>query len=162
MHRAGLQRGVGSRNAAFSGRLGGPAVAAHECGLHTPFRAHSGRTLFNGPHRRRDTGTDQNETPGQGDENDHHTQAHLDHDRRGARRDRLGAHDDRASAEGWPRRAAPDYAYARSERRDWDRGRHATAAPLCSPPPPDNTGKYIALGVGALMLGIIASEAGRR
>jgi len=26
----------------------------------------------------------------------------------------------------------------------------------------DNTGKYIALGVGALMLGIIASEAGRR
>ena len=69
-----------------------------------------------------------------------------------------------ASAEGWRdgRRGGPDYAY--SERHDWKGGhrkhrrfghhhrRHHKR---------DNTGKYIALGVGALMLGIIASEAAR-
>jgi Ni/Co efflux regulator RcnB len=70
-----------------------------------------------------------------------------------------------ASAEGWHNgRRGGDYAYARSERRDWDRGdyrdgrRHYAHRRHRR----DNTGKYIALGVGALMLGIIASEAARR
>ncbi len=66
-----------------------------------------------------------------------------------------------ASAEGWRdgRRGGPDYAYARSERRDWNGGqRHRYAHGRHRH---DDTGKYIALGVGALMLGIIASEAAR-
>ncbi len=70
-----------------------------------------------------------------------------------------------ASAEGWRdgRRGGPDYAY--SERHDWKgRGyrhnrhrRHGHRHHRHR----DNTGKYIALGMGALMLGIIASEAAR-
>ncbi len=66
-----------------------------------------------------------------------------------------------ASAEGWRdgRRGGPDHAYARSERRDWNRGQGRRYAHRRHKH--DNTGKYIALGVGALMLGIIASEAAR-
>ena len=71
-----------------------------------------------------------------------------------------------ASAEGWRdgNRRSQDYAYARSERRDGDRGRHDDGGRYryAHRRHHDNTGKYIALGVGALMLGIIASEAGRR
>lgn len=49
----------------------------------------------------------------------------------------------------------------RSDDRDWGRheGRNRYYARHRRH---NNTGKYIALGVGALMLGIIASEAGRR
>jgi Ni/Co efflux regulator RcnB len=70
-----------------------------------------------------------------------------------------------ASAEGWRdgRRGGPDYAYSRSERRDWDGDRHDSGRYRYAHRHRhhDNTGKYIALGVGALMLGIIASEAAR-
>jgi len=68
-----------------------------------------------------------------------------------------------ASAEGWRdgRRGGPDYAYARSERRDWQRGHRGRHRYAHRRHRHDNTGKYIALGVGALMLGIIASEAAR-
>jgi hypothetical protein len=66
-----------------------------------------------------------------------------------------------ASAEGWrDGRRGGDYAYARSERRDWNRGGHRRHY-AHRRHRRDNTGKYIALGVGALMLGIIASEAAR-
>ncbi len=69
-----------------------------------------------------------------------------------------------ASAEGWRdgRRGGPDYAY--SERNDWKGGRHGKHNRYAHRRhrKHDNTGKYIALGVGALMLGIIASEAARR
>lgn len=69
-----------------------------------------------------------------------------------------------ASAEGWRdgRRGGPDYAYSQQhnwkghkngKRHRYGHRRHHKR---------DNTGKYIALGVGALMLGIIASEAARR
>lgn len=71
-----------------------------------------------------------------------------------------------ANADGWRdgRRGGPEYTYARVEKRDWNRGRrgngqrHRYAHRRYKR---DNTGKYIALGVGALMLGIIASEAAR-
>jgi hypothetical protein len=57
-----------------------------------------------------------------------------------------------------------DYGYSHSD-RDWDGGdrydgprhRHSRYHRRHK----DNTGKYLALGLGALMLGIIASEAGR-
>jgi hypothetical protein len=66
-----------------------------------------------------------------------------------------------ASAEGWRNgRGGGDYAYARSERRDWDGG-HRRYHRYGHRHRHDHTGKYIALGVGALMLGIIASEAAR-
>jgi hypothetical protein len=69
-----------------------------------------------------------------------------------------------ASAEGWRdgRRGGPDYAYSQQhnwkghkngKRHRYGHRRHHKR---------DNTGKYIALGVGAFMLGIIASEAARR
>ena len=67
-----------------------------------------------------------------------------------------------ASAEGWRdgRRGGPDYAY--SERNDWKGGRHDKRHRYAHRRHKrDNTGKYIALGVGALMLGIIAAEASR-
>ncbi len=50
--------------------------------------------------------------------------------------------------------------FRRSDDRDWGRheGRNRYYARHRHH---DNTGKYIALGVGALMLGILASEAGR-
>jgi Spy/CpxP family protein refolding chaperone len=64
-----------------------------------------------------------------------------------------------ACAEGW-RDGGRDHSYARSERRDWDRGgRDHWRYRYAHRRHHDNTGKYIALGVGALMLGIIASEA---
>ncbi len=60
----------------------------------------------------------------------------------------------------------------RGEKRDWKRGqRHSKRYGRWDDRrhhrhhrrhKRDNTGKYIALGVGALMLGIIASEAARR
>ena len=68
-----------------------------------------------------------------------------------------------ASAEGWRdgRRGGPDYAY--SERHNWKGGHHGKRHRYGHRRHKrDNTGKYIALGVGALMLGIIASEAARR
>jgi Spy/CpxP family protein refolding chaperone len=68
-----------------------------------------------------------------------------------------------ASAEGWRdgRRGGPDYAY--SERNDWKGGNHGKRHRYAHRRHRHNdTGKYIALGVGALMLGIIASEAARR
>jgi len=65
-----------------------------------------------------------------------------------------------ASAEGWHKGGrGGDRTFARSERRDWDGGRRHRYAHRRHR---DHTGKYIALGLGALMLGIIASEAGRR
>ncbi len=67
-----------------------------------------------------------------------------------------------ASAEGWRdgRRGGPDYAY--SERNNWKGGRHGKHNRYAHRRHKHhNTGKYIALGVGALMLGIIASEAAR-
>jgi hypothetical protein len=68
-----------------------------------------------------------------------------------------------ASAEGWRdgRRGGPDYAY--SERHNWKGGhrKHRRYGHHRRHHKRDNTGKYIALGVGALMLGIIASEAAR-
>jgi len=70
-----------------------------------------------------------------------------------------------ASAEGWHKGGrGGGNVYARSERRDWNSGhrngwRHRYGHRRHRH---DNTGKYIALGLGALMLGIIASEAGRR
>jgi hypothetical protein len=66
-----------------------------------------------------------------------------------------------ASAEGWRdgRRGGPDYAY--SDRNDW-KGGHRRHNRYGHRRHRDNTGKYIALGVGALVLGIIASEAARR
>jgi hypothetical protein len=71
-----------------------------------------------------------------------------------------------ASAEGWRDGGrGRDHGYDRSERRDFDSGRH-DGGPRYGYAHHrrhhDNTGKYIALGFGALMLGIIASEAGRR
>jgi hypothetical protein len=69
-----------------------------------------------------------------------------------------------ASAEGWRdgRRGGPDYAY--SERNEWkgEHRDHRDYRRYGHRRHRDNTGKYIALGVGALMLGIIASEAARR
>jgi Ni/Co efflux regulator RcnB len=65
-----------------------------------------------------------------------------------------------ASAEGW--HDGGDRSYARSERRDGDRHDDGGHYRYAHRRHHDNTGKYIALGVGALMLGIIASEAGRR
>jgi Spy/CpxP family protein refolding chaperone len=67
-----------------------------------------------------------------------------------------------ASAEGWRdgRRGGPDYAY--SERNEWKGGHHKRHRYAHRRHKRDNTGKYIALGVGALMLGIIVSEAARR
>jgi hypothetical protein len=67
-----------------------------------------------------------------------------------------------ASAEGGQdgRRGGPDYAY--SERNDWKGGHRRGHNRYAHRHHRDNTGKYIALGVGALMLGIIASEASRR
>ncbi len=70
-----------------------------------------------------------------------------------------------ASAEGWhDGNRGRDNGYARSERHDFDRNRHDDGGRYryAHRRHHDNTGKYIALGVGALMLGIIASEAGRR
>jgi hypothetical protein len=76
-----------------------------------------------------------------------------------------------ASAEGWRdgRRGGPEVTYVRGEKRNWKRGkRHAGKHRRWDDRrhhrrhKRDNTGKYIALGVGALMLGIIASEASRR
>jgi hypothetical protein len=67
-----------------------------------------------------------------------------------------------ASAEGWRdgRRGGPHYAYA--ERNNWnDRNRGHSRHAHHRHRHRDHTGKYIALGVGALMLGIIASEAAR-
>jgi Spy/CpxP family protein refolding chaperone len=66
-----------------------------------------------------------------------------------------------ASAEGWRdgRRGGPDYAY--SERNEWKSGHRKHHRYGHRRHKRDNTGKYIALGVGALMLGIIASEAAR-
>jgi len=69
-----------------------------------------------------------------------------------------------ASAEGWRdgRRGGPNYAY--SEHNNWKgghRGHGRRYAHRRHRRHHDNTGKYIALGVGALMLGIIASEAAR-
>lgn len=66
-----------------------------------------------------------------------------------------------ASAESWRdgRRGGPGHAY--SERHHWNGGhgrRHRYAQRRHRH---HNTGKYIALGVGALMLGIIAAEAAR-
>jgi hypothetical protein len=71
-----------------------------------------------------------------------------------------------ASAEGWHdgRGGGPDYAYARSGRRDWDgdRGDHGRRHRYgYRHHKRDNAGKYIALGIGALVLGILASEAAR-
>jgi len=79
----------------------------------------------------------------------------------------LGPMTSAASAEGWRdgRGGGPDYTYARSQRRDWnddrrDHGpRHRYAHRRHRR---DNAGKYIALGIGALVLGILASEAARR
>ena len=48
--------------------------------------------------------------------------------------------------------------FRRGDDRDWRGGRDRYYARHRHH---NNTGKYIALGVGALMLGIIASEAGR-
>jgi hypothetical protein len=63
-----------------------------------------------------------------------------------------------ASAEGWHgRRGGPSYAHSQHKgsrhyhQRSYARRHHH-----------DNTGKYVAIGVGALMLGIIAAEASRR
>ncbi len=68
-----------------------------------------------------------------------------------------------ASAEGWRDGGRHGQNYARSERRDGDRGRRDDGRyGYAHRRHHDNTGKYIALGVGALMLGIIASEASRR
>jgi len=66
-----------------------------------------------------------------------------------------------ASAEGWRdgRRGGPDYAY--SQRDNWNGGHRNHRRYGHRHHRHDNTGKYIALGVGALMLGIIASEAAR-
>jgi hypothetical protein len=67
-----------------------------------------------------------------------------------------------ASAEGRRdgRRGGPDYAYSD---KNWDGGHHGKRHRYAHRRHKrDNTGKYIALGVGALMLGIIASEASRR
>jgi hypothetical protein len=71
-----------------------------------------------------------------------------------------------ASAEGWRdgRRGGPDYAYSQQHNWKGDRHgkRHRYGHRHHRHHKRDNTGKYIALGVGALMLGIIASEAARR
>ena len=67
-----------------------------------------------------------------------------------------------ANADGW--RGGPNYTHTRAEKRNWNHGwrgnrdRHRYADRRYQH---DNTGKYIALGVGALMLGIIASDAAR-
>ena len=76
----------------------------------------------------------------------------------------LGSMATAASAEGWRdgRRGGSDYSYSRSDRRDWDGDRHNGSRHRHGHRHhKDHTGKYIALGLGALMLGIIASEAGR-
>jgi hypothetical protein len=54
------------------------------------------------------------------------------------------------------------YNYQRHDydRRDFDRGRYDREV-YRRHKHHDNTGKYVALGLGALMLGIIASEASR-
>jgi len=70
-----------------------------------------------------------------------------------------------ASAESWRdgRRGGPAYAYSNPQ-REWrheDR-RHDRYGYRHHRRHHDNTGKYIALGFGALMLGIIASEAAHR
>jgi hypothetical protein len=91
-----------------------------------------------------------------------------------------------ASAEGYRdgRHGGPEIIQVRGEKRDWNRGernfrrgdqrdwkrnkRHAKRYNHWDDRrhhrrhKRDNTGKYIALGIGALMLGIIASEASRR
>jgi hypothetical protein len=68
-----------------------------------------------------------------------------------------------ANAEGWRdgRRGGPDYAY--SDHDHWKGDRHGKRHHRWGHRrrDRDDTGKYIALGIGALMLGIIASEAGR-
>lgn len=75
-----------------------------------------------------------------------------------------------ASAEGWHgRRGGPSYSHSE---RNWDHGRRHHYQKRYAHRRHherhhrhhrrDNTGKYIALGVGALMLGIIASEAAHR
>lgn len=68
-----------------------------------------------------------------------------------------------ASAEGWHgRRGGPDYGYERSNRHDFDRDRHDYGPRYGHRRHRHkDTGKYIAIGLGALMLGIIASEAAR-
>ena len=69
-----------------------------------------------------------------------------------------------ASAEGWRdgRRGGPSYSH--SDHRDFGKHRKHRGKYYAHRRhrKHDNTGKYIALGVGALMLGIIASEASRR
>ena len=79
-----------------------------------------------------------------------------------------------ASADGYRdgRHGGPQIVQVRGEKRDWKRGkRHSKRYGRWDDRrhhrhhrrhKRDNTGKYIALGVGALMLGIIASEAARR
>jgi hypothetical protein len=78
----------------------------------------------------------------------------------------LGPMTSAASAESWRdgRGGGSDYTYARSERRDWDgdRGDHGRRHRYgYRHHKRDNAGKYIALGIGALVLGILASEAAR-
>jgi hypothetical protein len=67
-----------------------------------------------------------------------------------------------ASAEGWQGGRGRDYGY--SQRGDYGRGHHDgyRGERYGYHRRHNDTGKYIAIGLGALMLGIIASEAGRR
>lgn len=56
------------------------------------------------------------------------------------------------------RRGKRFYKRGRGHHRDW---RHHHARPHYYKRKRDRTGKYVALGIGALMLGIIASQAAR-
>lgn len=69
-----------------------------------------------------------------------------------------------ASAEGWRDGRRGDNHYGYNDNRDFKRhrGDHDGRRRYVVRKKKDNTGKYIALGVGALMLGVILSEAGRR
>lgn len=67
-----------------------------------------------------------------------------------------------ASAEGWrDGRRGGDHHASRNHGGKWgNKGRHRHYAHRRHRR--DNTGKYVALGVGALMLGVVLSEASRR
>jgi Ni/Co efflux regulator RcnB len=69
-----------------------------------------------------------------------------------------------ASAEGWHdgRGRGHQHAYRGDDDRNWGRGKHRGYHRYHRRHRDrDDTGKYIALGVGALMLGVILSEAAR-
>jgi hypothetical protein len=76
----------------------------------------------------------------------------------------MGTFTTAASAKDW-RGDRDGYRYSRSydryEDRDWRRHNRNRYYARHYHRDRDNTGKYIAIGVGALMLGILASQAGR-